>query len=116
MNPMTLLMPGQMPPLAATMALYSAMLPPGIRMGISFLARPFPAPVSIGAPATTSALTRSGCMAVHSAASQPPWQLPTMLTAPSGPAMRSTARVMKSRRSASVVSLAALVQLSQSNE
>ena len=98
------------------MALYRAMLPRGIKMGISFLAGPFPALVSIGAPATMSVLTRSGCMADHSVASQPPWQLPTMLTVPSGPAMRSTARVMKSRRSASVVSLAALVQLSQSNE
>ena len=77
---------------------------------------PFPALVSIGAPATISVLTRSGCMAAHSAASQPPWQSPTMLTVPSGPAMRSTARVMKSRRSASVVSLVALVALSQSNE
>ena len=109
-------MPGTMPPLALTMALYSAMLPRGIKMGISFWAGPFPALVSIGAPATMSVLTRSGCRAAHSAASQPPWQLPTMLTLPSGPAIRSAARVMKSRRSVSVVSLAGLVQLSQSNE
>ena len=56
------------------MALYSAMLPPGTKMGMSFVAGPFPALVSIGAPATISVLTRSGCMAAHSAASQPPWQ------------------------------------------
>ena len=85
-------------------------------MGISCLAGPFPALVSIGAPATMSVLTRPGCRAVHSVASQPPWQSPAMLTVPSGPAMRSTARVMKSRRSSSVVSLVALVALSQSNE